>query len=152
MSANVGLAIQCVGILLMALLSLSLRGSIKSTALKCWAIAWICLGVALASLFVGFHIAPGHTLLYSLYFFGEYAFGLMFIGGCRYLARGTQPTGRFYLLFIPAVTLAAILPWFSADFNDLFIVQATVMAGFFATSFVFLLRRFAAVARLPACA
>jgi hypothetical protein len=29
MSANAGLAIQCVGIVLMALLSLSMRGSIK---------------------------------------------------------------------------------------------------------------------------
>ena len=92
MNANVGLAIQCVGILLMALLSLSMRGSIKSAALKCWTGARISLSLALVSLFVGFHIASGHSLFYSLYFFGEYTFGLMFIGGCRYLATGTLPT------------------------------------------------------------
>ena len=88
MSANVGLAIQCVGILLVALLSMSMRGSIKSASLKCWTRAWLSLSVALMSLFAGFHIVPGHRLLYSVYFFGEYAFGLMFIGGCRYLASG----------------------------------------------------------------
>lgn len=139
MSANAGLAIQCIGIVLMALLSLSMRGSIKSAALKCWTIAWISLSLALLSLFAGFQIAPGHRVFYSIYFFGEYAFGLTFIGGCRYLARGTRPTVRCYSLFIPAAVLAAVLPYLSSDFNDLFMVQATVMAGLFAASFIALL-------------
>src|SRR5882762_6283809 len=118
MSASVGLAIQCVGILLMVLLSLSMRGSIKSAALKCWIGAWISLSLALVSLFVGFHIPSGQSLFYALYFFGEYAFGLMFIGGCRYLATGTRPTVRAYLLFVPAAVLATVLPYLSLDFND----------------------------------
>src|SRR5258707_745892 len=142
MSANVGLAIQCVGILLMALLSLSMRGSIKSAALKCWTGAWISLSVALVSLFLGFHIALGHSLFYSLYFFGEYTFGLMFIGGCRYLATGTRPMARAYSLFIPAAALAVVLPYLSLDFNDLFTVQATIMAGLFAASFIALFPAF----------
>jgi diguanylate cyclase (GGDEF)-like protein len=142
MSANVGLAIQCVGIVLMALLSLSMRGSIESPALKCWNGAWVSLSLALLALFAGFHIAPGHNLFYSLYFFGEYAFGLMFIGGCRYLAQATRPTARCYSLFIPAAVLAALLPYLSRDFNDLFMVQATIMAGLFAASFVMLLPAF----------
>ena len=53
MSANVGLAIRCVGFLLVALLSMSMRGSIKSASLKCWTRAWISLSIALLSLFVG---------------------------------------------------------------------------------------------------
>src|SRR6266850_812784 len=136
MSANVGLAIQCVGILLMALLSLSMRGSIKSAALKCWTGAWISLSLALVSLFAGFHIAPQHRLFYSLYFFGEYAFGLMFIGGCRYLARGVGMSRGCYSMLIPAALLALGLPWVSSDFNNLFMIQAIVMAGLFAGSLV----------------
>jgi diguanylate cyclase (GGDEF)-like protein len=136
MSASVGLAIQCVGIILVALLSLSMRDSIKSASLKCWTRAWISLSVALVSLFVGFHIVPGHKLLYSLYFFGEYAFGLMFIGGCRYLASGVTMTHRCYSMLIPAALLAVALPQLSTDFNDLFMVQATVMAILFAGSFI----------------
>lgn len=135
MSANVGLAIQCVGIALIALLSLSMRGSIKSPALRCWTRAWISLGVALVSLFAGFHIVPGHKLLYSLYFFGEYAFGLMFIGGCRSLAGGSGMTSRFYSMLWPASLVAAGLPYLSSDFNDLFVIQATIMTGLFAASF-----------------
>src|SRR5207244_6919075 len=127
MSASVGLAIQCVGILLVALLSMSMRGSIKSASLKCWTRAWLSLSIALMSLFAGFHIVPGHTLLYSAYFFGDYAFGLMFIDGCRYLARGVSMTHRSYAMLIPAALLAIALPWFSADFNDLFMVQAIAM-------------------------
>jgi hypothetical protein len=102
MSANVGLAIQCVGILLVALLSLFMRGSIKSASLKCWTGAWFALSVALISLFAGFHVVPGHKLLYSVYFFGEYAFGLMFIGGCRFLSSGVSMTHRWYSILVPA--------------------------------------------------
>jgi diguanylate cyclase len=136
MSSSVGLAIQCVGILLVALLSMSMRGSIKSASLKCWTRAWLSLSIALMSLFAGFHIVPGHTLFYSVYFFGEYAFGLMFIGGCRYLASGASLTRRCYAMLIPALLLAIVLPWLSADFNDLFMVQAAVMSALFAVSFI----------------
>ena len=136
MSANVGLAIQCVGIVLVALLSLSMRGSIKSVALKRWTLAWISLSLALVSLFVGFHISPGHKLFYSLYFFGEYSFGLMFIGGCRFLTSAVRMNHRSLLILFPAAIIAALLPYASADFNDLFMVQATIMAALFAVSFV----------------
>lgn len=136
MSSSVGLAIQCVGILLVALLSMSMRGSIKSASLKCWTRAWLSLSIALMSLFAGFHIAPGHRLFYSVYFFGEYAFGLMFIGGCRYLASGATMTSRCYAMLVPAALLALTLPWLSADFNDLFMAQAAVMSALFAVSFI----------------
>lgn len=139
MSASVGLAIQCVGIVLVALLSYSLRGSIKSPAIKFWTRAWTSLSLALLSLFIGFHVIPGHRLLYSVYFFGEYLFGLMFIEGCRSLARSATAPGQNYWKFIPALTIAIGLPYLSPDFNDLFIVQATIMAALFAASFVALL-------------
>lgn len=136
MNANVGLAIQCVGIVLVALLSLSMRGSIKSMSLTCWTRAWLSLSIALIGLFVGFHVAPGHKLFYSLYFFGEYAFGLMFIYGCRFLASGVVVTRRDYLLLIPALFAALALPYASADFNDLFIGHALIMSTLFAISFL----------------
>lgn len=136
MSASVGLAIQCVGIVLVALLSISMLGSIKSASLKCWTCAWSSLSIALLSLFLGFHIVPGHKLFYSLYFFGEYAFGFMFIDGCRHLARGVGMTSRGYSILIPAGLLALALPQLSPDFNNLFMVQASIMAALFAASFI----------------
>jgi len=139
MSANVGLAIQCVGIVLVALLSLSMRGTIKSTSLQYWTTAWCCLSISLISLFVGFHVEADQRLFYSIYFLGEYSFGLMFVAGCRYHATGVRLDHRFFYLLAPAVLLSVALPRASADFNDLFIVQATIMATLFAAS-LFVLR------------
>ena len=75
MDSNVGLAIQCVGVLLITLLSMFMRSSIKSIALKYWTASWASLSIALMSLFIGFQIAPRQNVFYSGYFFGEYLFG-----------------------------------------------------------------------------
>jgi GGDEF domain-containing protein len=134
MSANAGLAIQCVGVLLLTLLTLSMRSSIKSALLTCWTRAWACLSLALISLFIGFHVTTAHKLFYSVYFFGEYAFGLLFIAGCRHLVSGNKVSPRYYLSLTPAALVAVVLPYVSADFNDLFMVQATIVSGLFIAS------------------
>src|ERR1044072_4033935 len=72
---NVGLAIQCVGVLLITLLSIFMRSSIKSNALNYWTASWASLSLSLISLFVGFQLDSQQSLLYSGYFFGEYVFG-----------------------------------------------------------------------------
>ena len=131
MSANAGLAIQCVGVVLLTLLSLSMRSSIKSASLTCWTRAWALLSVALISLFIGFHVATAHKFFYSVYFFGEYAFGLLFIAGCRHLVSGVKDSPRYYLSLVPAALVAMVLPYLSADFNDLFMFQATVVSGLY---------------------
>jgi predicted signal transduction protein with EAL and GGDEF domain len=135
MDSNVGLAIQCVGIFLVTLLSFFMLRSIQSASMKYWTIAWSCLFISLTSLFIGFHISAYHQIFYSLYFLGEYLFGLMFIAGCRSHAANLRLTrGKLYLL-IPFVLLAAALPFLSDDFNNLFIVQASMMAALFASAF-----------------
>ena len=83
MDSNVGLAIQCVGVLLITLLSIFMRSSIKSNALNYWTASWASLSLSLVSLFVGFQLDSRQSLFYSCYFFGEYLFGLLFIAGCR---------------------------------------------------------------------
>ena len=135
MDSSVGLAIQCVGIVLMTLLSLFMRGSTKSVSLKYWTAAWALLSFSLMSLVVGIHFEALHNLCFGLYFFGEYAFGLMFVAGCRHLANGARLNWRYLYAGIPAAVIAAVLPQLSNDFNNLFMVQATLMAGLFAASF-----------------
>lgn len=138
MDSNVGLAIQCVGIVLVTLLSFFMLGSIRSESLKYWTAAWTCLAVSLLSLFIAFKIGSGQEFLYPLYFFGEYCFGLLFVAGCRYYAVDAGVKQRH--VYLPAIALgvAIALPHLSADFNDLFICQATIMAALFATAFGFL--------------
>ena len=140
MDSNVGLAIQCVGILLITLLSLFIQSSIKSVSLKYWTASWASLSAALVSLFISFHIKPNPKLFYSLYFFGEYLFGLLFIAGCLSQVAGTRFTKRHVYWFIPAFVVALVLPHASRDFNDLFMIHAIIIAALFVIAF-FTLRR-----------
>lgn len=83
MDSNVGLLIQCLGILFLALLAFFMRSSIKSVSLKYWTIAWSSLCLALLILFGFFHVSLNAAILYSLYFVGQYIFGMVFITSCR---------------------------------------------------------------------
>jgi len=137
MDSTVGLGIQCVGIFLVTMLSFFMLRSFRGVSTKYWTLAWTCLAISLASLFAGFH-ASGVTnhICYSLYFFGEYGFGLLFIAGCQNHTRGEE-IGQWSLWILPPfVALAIVLPLLSQDFNNLFIVQASIMAVLFAASFI----------------
>lgn len=149
MSANVGLAIQCVGILLVALLTVSMRGSIKSPAVRYWATAWACLSLALLSLFAGVHVAAGQKIFYSGYFLGEYAFGLLFIAGCRHYATGARLDRRAIAFGSGALLVAVALPFLSADFNDLFMIHATIFAALCAVAAISLQPAFGSVKNSP---
>lgn len=140
MDSNVGLAIQCVGVLLITLLSIFMRSSIKSNALMYWTASWASLSLALISLFIGFQTGYGQTIFYSCYFFGEYLFGLLFIAGCRSQITGASLTRKHNYFLIPALAVSLILPYASRDFNDLFMVHAAILSALFMVSF-FTLRR-----------
>ena len=149
MDSNVGLAIQCGGILLITLLSLFMRSSIKTLPLRYWTASWASLSIALISLFIGFHVEPQQKLFYSVYFLGEYVFGLLFIGGCHIQAAGAplHPRNRYFL--IPAFIVALVLPYASRDFNDLFMIHALIVATLFMTAFLVLLAGFRGRGRTP---
>ena len=135
MDSNVGLAIQCVGVLLITLLSMFMRSYIKSNALKYWTASWASLSISLMSLFLCFQVAPAQPLLYSLYFVGEYLFGLLFLAGCRSQVNGAALTNKQAYLIIPAVVVALGLPRASRDFNDLFMIHAVILAVLFLASY-----------------
>ncbi len=135
MDATVGLIIQCVGILLVTLLSFFIMRSIQARSLRYWTLAWSCLSVALAALVVAFRIGAWQPLWYALYFSGEYLFGFMFVVGCRQHATGALLTRRQLYLLAPLALLALALPHLVANFNDMFMVQAGIMGTFFAVAF-----------------
>jgi diguanylate cyclase len=140
MDSNVGLAIQCVGILLIALLSMFVQSSIKSNALRYWTASWVSLSLSLISLFAAFRLGSTHTIFYSCYFFAEYLFGLLFIAGCRSQVTGKSLTRRHGYFLIPAFVVSLVLPYASRDFNDLFMIHAAILATLFMISF-FVLRK-----------
>src|SRR5215813_9273584 len=102
MDTNVGLAIQCVGVLLITLLSIFMRSYIKGNALKYWTVSWTSLSLALMSLFVAFRLGLAQRSFYSCYFFGEYVFGLLFIAGCRSQVKDAALNRKHIFLLIPA--------------------------------------------------
>lgn len=140
MDSNVGLAIQCVGILLITLLSLFMQSSIKSNALRYWTASWVSLSLSLISLFAAFRLASTATIFYSCYFFAEYLFGLLFIAGCRSQVTGKSLSRKHAYFLLPAIVVSLVLPYVSRDFNDLFMIHAAVLATLFMISF-FTLRK-----------
>ncbi len=70
MDSNIGLAIQCAGVLLIALLSIFMRSSIKSNALKYWTASWASLSFSLVILFTAFHISFRQTILSVVFMIG----------------------------------------------------------------------------------
>src|SRR5215211_1699091 len=135
MDSNIGLAIQCVGVILITLLSMFMRSSIKSNALRYWSASWASLSLSLISLFAAFLLASTQTIFYSCYFLGEYLFGLLFIAGCRSQVTGASLSSKHRYFLIPAVVVSLVLPYASRDFNDLFMIHAAILAVLFMISF-----------------
>src|ERR1041385_2762468 len=148
MDPNVGLAIQCVGVLLITLLSNFMRSSIKSNALRYWTASWACLSLSLLSLFIGFHFA-GHPIFYSAYFGGEYVFALLFIAGCRSHVSGFSVARKHGYFLVPATIMSLLLPFASRDFNDLFMIHAGILSVLFMFSYLTLRLRTRADQKTP---
>lgn len=91
MDSNVGLVIQCVAVLFLTVIAIFIRSSIKRVSLKHWTLGWSMLSLALLMLYVAFHGWQRPALVYSVYFMGQYVFGLVFINTCR---REVQRTNR----------------------------------------------------------
>jgi diguanylate cyclase (GGDEF)-like protein len=141
-SSALGLMFQAVGIALIAMLSVLLRRTIHRTYLSYWAGAWSWLVVALLALFASFRIPAARTVLETLYYLGEYLFGLMLGAGCRNFATNERVQVADVHKVLPAALLAAALPYLPGEFTVRFIVQAAVLAALFGAA-LFQIRRVA---------
>jgi diguanylate cyclase (GGDEF)-like protein len=136
MDSKIGLIIQLAGVSLIALLTLFLRRSVGSIALKHWTNAWLCLSFALFCLRVGFSYEQYSVPLFSLYFLAEYAFGLLLVAGCRSLVSNGESRTRQELLILPFIVIAFGLPFLADDFNLVFNLHSLILSGFFVTAFI----------------
>ena len=120
MDSKIGLIIQLNGVVLITILSLCLRRSLKVTALRHWTIAWLSLSFALICLRMAFSYEEFGSFLFTYYFLGEYLFGFMLVVGCRSLDGRYELKPLSELFFIPFVIAAVVLPYLAKDFNDIF--------------------------------
>lgn len=135
MDSKIGLIIQLNGVVLITVLSLCLRRSLKVMALKHWTIAWLSLSFALICLRLGFSYPEFSSFLFTYYFLGEYLFGFMLVIGCRSLDSAFQLKSKTDLFFIPCLIAAVVLPHLATDFNDVFNIHSMVMAAFYGVAF-----------------
>ncbi|MEP7148344.1 MAG: GGDEF domain-containing protein [Acidobacteriota bacterium] len=135
MDSKVGLIIQLNGVVLITILSLCLRRSLRVIALGYWTMAWLSLSFALICLRLAFSYDEFSSFFFTYYFLGEYLFGFLLVVGCRSLAKGFELRPLSELFFIPFVIASIILPHAAADFNDVFNIHSFTMAGFYATAF-----------------
>jgi diguanylate cyclase (GGDEF)-like protein len=126
-----GLAIQCVGILVIMSLSFFMTRSIKRTSLEYWTVAWVCLALALISLSFAFRIRQAQTLFFFLYYFHEYAFGLLFMAGCRHYAKGEAIARNDYRWLPLALLFAATLAIYPTNSNNKYLPHFGLIAFLF---------------------
>jgi diguanylate cyclase (GGDEF)-like protein len=143
------MAIQFTGTVLVTLLCAILLRTIRRPFLYYWAVGWCALTLARAALLVGFLLQSLHPywhhwrwLFTSLYCFGGYAAGFMWIAGCRSMSGDFRLTHRDWSWCCAAALVAVLLPWgvsqFAGNFDGLIIVHSLIMACLFATSFAVL--------------
>src|SRR5262249_7617273 len=130
-----GLAIQFAGILMISTLSLFTTRTVKRTSVDYWTGAWTCLLIALATLMTSLYVRPLRPFTAPVYFLGEYAFGYMFIAGCRNRATGALLTRRSLRWLPPAIALSIVLAQISSIYGDPFIFHSGVMALLFLTAY-----------------
>ena len=140
MDSKFGLIIQLNGVFIITVLCLLLSRSLRLTALKYWAIAWLCLSFALICLRLAFSYQDFSPLLLTYFYLGEYMFGFLLIAGCRSLNGNWDLKAKTELWIVPFLIAAIGLPMASSDVNDVFGIHTMIMAALYGAAFLFLRR------------
>ena len=140
MDPKVGLIVQLAGVSLITLLTLFLRRSIHTVALKHWTHAWLFLSFALFCLRLAFSYEQYSLQLFSLYFLTEYIFGFLLVAGCRSLSENKEMPFRHEVFVLPFIIVAFALPFLSEDIELVVNVHSLIMAALFAAALVALWR------------
>jgi diguanylate cyclase (GGDEF)-like protein len=135
MDSKIGLIIQLNGVILITVLSLCLRRSLRVNALRYWTVAWLSLSFALICLRLAFSYTEFSSFLFTYYFLGEYLFGFMLVAGCLSLNTDNEIRPRVELFFIPFVIAAVAMPFLATDFNDIFNIHSFIMAALYGVAF-----------------
>ena len=128
----VGLTIQCAGIILITCLSFFMTRSLRRTFLDYWTAAWACMSLALVSVTAAFPPASLGKAYFAVYYLGEYAFGFLFVAGCRNYASGEELRRRDWLWLVPGAAVACCLATLPPNFNVAFVPHAAILAAMFA--------------------
>ncbi len=111
----VGLALEAAGVLMIAVLCLTLLRTIRRAPLVPWAGAWIALFIALITLLVAFRVPRFSMALQPIYLFFEYLFAFLVLAGCREYATGRglerDDITTVAVLLVPTMVLPVVSRW-----------------------------------------
>lgn len=136
MDSKIGLIIQLAGVLLITVLTLFLRRSLRMVSLKHWTNAWLFLSFSLFCLRLAFSFDQFSMQMFSLYFLTEYFFGFLLISGCRSLVENREMKIRNEALVLPFIVVAFGLPFLADDFDLILNVHSLILSGFFAIALI----------------
>ncbi|SRR5581483_1866657 len=125
--STVAVSFQAAGSLLLALVMAQLGRMFAWRYARNWALAWMSMFVALAS--VRLFIAMHSRIFWLLYLLAEWAFLGLLYAGSRELADGTEIRIRYFVYCTPAAILLAAVPVrFASSFNAVFVGQAAAVS------------------------
>jgi diguanylate cyclase (GGDEF)-like protein len=131
--------VQAVGTLLLALMLAQLGRVFGRSYATRWAIGWGAFFLGLLS--VRMFIFTANPAWWTPYVVLEWVFLFLLYSGARELVRSAKFDVQPMLYAIPlAITIGAVITHFAPSFNDLFSLQAAIIAAGTATTFVVLRR------------
>ncbi|MEI6244168.1 MAG: GGDEF domain-containing protein [Acidobacteriota bacterium] len=136
----IGLILQSAGVLMIAVLCLTLLRTIRRPPLVPWTASWITLFISLMTLLLAFQLPAYGVVLYPVYMLFEYAFGCLVLAGCREYATG-RPVDRSdwpvaLVMVVPALVIPPVVGW---HFSVLFTAHSFVYGCLFLVAWAQLL-------------
>jgi diguanylate cyclase (GGDEF)-like protein len=132
---TLALITQWIGTFLTLCLLVFLAQSIRRPLLWYWAVGWLALATALGALTLAFQRPSSQFPLKVTYFFGEYAFAVFLIAGCRQFTSSGLTLRQLRAWLAIGLGIAVALALVSDDFNVQFSLHAGIMGLAFATAF-----------------
>ena len=133
----VAVSFQAVGTLLLSLMLAQIGRIYAWRYARAWALAWFAMFLALLA--VRGYVYEPVPLMSISYLVGEWAFLVLLYSGCRELACGVPLSTRYVAYATPAlIATAAVMAHFAPSFNDLFTVQAAIVAAGILASWIIL--------------
>ncbi|HEY1725692.1 MAG TPA: GGDEF domain-containing protein [Steroidobacteraceae bacterium] len=132
-----GLVVQAMGAALIGLLCRMLNPVVRHPALLAWVRAWLSLAAALLALLIEQAVPATAAWMLPLYLFGEYLFGYWIIEGCAHFG-GRRWSQRWMMrLMVPVALFSMLAPQvIGYQFRSVFLLQAAVLAGVFASALI----------------
>ena len=130
----VAVTFQAIGALLLAFMLRQIGRNFDCPFVHHWAWGWVAMFVAIAAVRV--YIATGHRELWIVYLLAQWTFMLLLYAGCRGMTDSYFSVRRMAYLTPSAIVLAALSLPFLHEFNEVFVIEAGIIAAGALASFL----------------